>query len=186
MNNPIYNRRNPKENRQEDQHRVNYQIKVPQVRVIREEEQLGVMPTEQARKLAMEEGMDLVEIAPTAKPPVCRIMDYGRYKYEQKLKLKENAKRQRESQIQLKEIRLRPCIADHDTEVKINQAKKFIEEGCRVQFNLQFKGHREMSHKEQGFQVIQKVVNALEPFATLEKTPCMEGNRIVCFFTPKI
>lgn len=186
MNNPIFNRRDTKDNRQEDQHRVNYQIKVPQVRVVREEEQLGVMSTEQARKLAVEEGMDLVEIAPSAKPPVCRIMDYGRYKYEQKIKLKENAKRQREAQVQLKEIRLRPCIADHDTEVKINQAKKFIEEGCRVQFNLQFKGHREMSHKEQGFQVIQKIVNALESFATLEKTPCMEGNRIVCFFTPKI
>ena len=184
MNNPNFNRKF-QGGRQEDSHRVNFQIKVPQVRVVRDEEQLGVMTTEQARKIASEEGLDLVEIVPNSKPPVCKIMDYGRFKYEQKLKVKESAKRQRETQIQLKEIRLRPCIADHDTEVKINQAKKFISDGCRVQFNLQFKGHRELSHKEQGFQVIQKVIAALESCAALEKPPAMEGNRIICFFSPK-
>ena len=141
--------------RREDQNRVNWQIRVPQVRVVRDEEQLGVMPTDAARKMAMDDGLDLVEIAPTAKPPVCRIMDYGRFKYEQNIKKKEAAKKQRESQVQLKEIRLRPAIQDHDIETKINQAKKFIEEGCRVQFNLQFKGYRELNHKDQGFTVMQ-------------------------------
>ena len=126
--------------RREDQNRVNWQIKVPQVRVVREEEQLGVMPTDQARKLAMDEGLDLVEIAPTAKPPVCRIMDYGRFKYENNLKKKEAAKKQRESQIHIKEIRLRPSIQDHDIETKVNQAKKFLEEGDKVRVAMYLRG----------------------------------------------
>ena len=171
--------------RREDQNRVNWQIRVPQVRVVRDEEQLGVMPTDAARKMAMDDGLDLVEIAPTAKPPVCRIMDYGRFKYEQNIKKKEAAKKQRESQVQLKEIRLRPAIQDHDIETKINQAKKFIEEGCRVQFNLQFKGYRELNHKDQGFTVMQKIVQIMEQHSTVEKSPSMEGNRISCIFMPK-
>jgi translation initiation factor IF-3 len=86
----------------DDQNRINWQIRVPQVRVVHDDEQLGIMSTEQARKIAMDQGLDLVEIASTAKPPVCRIMDYGRYKYEQNLKKKETAKKQRESQDQIK------------------------------------------------------------------------------------
>lgn len=184
MSNPNLHRKF-QNNRQEESHRVNFHIKVPQVRVIKGEEQLGVMPTEQARKMAMDEGLDLVEIVPNSRPPVCKIMDYGRFKYEHKIKLKEAAKRQRETQVELKEIRLRPSIADHDADVKIGQAKKFLSEGCRVQFNLQFKGHREMSHKERGFQVIQKVVSALDSCASVDKQPSMEGNRIICIFSPK-
>mgnify|MGYP006276278587 CR=1 FL=1 len=171
--------------RREDQNRVNWQIKVPQVRVVREEEQLGVMPTDQARKLAMDDGLDLVEIAPTAKPPVCRIMDYGRFKYENNLKKKEAAKKQRESQVHIKEIRLRPSIQDHDIETKVNQAKRFLEEGCKVFFNLQFKGFRELGHKEQGFMVMRKIVEIMEPCSTIEKLPTMEGNRIITHFAPK-
>jgi translation initiation factor IF-3 len=112
-------------------------------------------------------------------------MDYGRYKYEQNLKKKETAKKQRESQAQIKEIRLRPAIANHDVETKVNQAKKFLEEGCKVQFNLQFKGYRELGHKEQGFSVMKKIVELVEQFGIVEKQPTMEGNRIICFFTPK-
>lgn len=184
MNNPNY-RRNGYPPRREDEYRVNWNIRVPQVRVVREEEQLGVMPTDQARRLAQDAGLDLVEIAPTARPPVCRIMDYGRFKYEQQVKKKESARKQRESQIQLKELRLRPGIADHDTETKISQAKKFLEEGCRVQFNLQFKGQREMSHREQGFAVMKKIVETLTGCCVVEKAPKMEGNRITCCVAPK-
>lgn len=182
MNNP--NRFN--KDRREDQNRVNWQIKVPQVRVVRDDEQLGVMSTDVARKMAMDEGLDLVEIAPTAKPPVCRIMDYGRFKYENNLKKKEAIKKQRESQIQIKEIRLRPAIQDHDIETKVNQAKKFLQDGCKVQFNLQFKGFRELNHKEQGFDVMQKIVHIMENFGTIEKVPALEGNRITCHFMPKV
>lgn len=172
-------------NRREDQNRVNWQIRVPQVRVVQEEEQLGVMSTDQARKLAVDQGLDLVEIAPTAKPPVCRIMDYGRFKYEQNIKKKEAAKKQRESQIQVKEIRLRSAIQDHDIETKLNQAKKFLEEKCKVQFNLIFKGFRELNNKEQGYAVMRKIVEQIEPLAIIEKAPVMEGNRISCLISPK-
>jgi translation initiation factor IF-3 len=172
-------------NRNEDENRINWQIRVPNVRVVKEEEQLGVMPTDEARRLAQDEGLDLVEIAPQARPPVCRIMDYGRFKYEEKVRKKESAKKQRESQVQLKELRLRPGIAEHDTDTKINQAKKFLEEGNRVQFTLQFKGQREMSHKDQGFSVMKRVTDALEPVCIVEKAPKLEGNRIICYLAPK-
>lgn len=183
MMRPNFNRKF-QNNRREDEHRINWQIRVPQVRVVREEEQLGVMPTDQARRLAQDEGLDLVEIAPTARPPVCRIMDYGRFRYEQQVKKKESAKKQRESQVQLKELRLRPGIADHDTDTKIGQAKKFLEEGMRVQFNLQFRGQRELSHKEQGFRVMTKITETLKEICVVEKAPKMEGNRITCLLAP--
>jgi translation initiation factor IF-3 len=137
-------------NRREDQNRVNWQIRVPQVRVVRDEEQLGIMPTDQARKLAMDEGLDLVEIAPTAKPPVCRIMDYGRFKYEQNIKKKEASKKQRESQVQLKEIRLRPAIQEHDIETKLNQAKKFLEEKSKLEAVLTLLGSKSIDTIEFG------------------------------------
>jgi len=172
-------------NRRNDENRINWQIRVPQVRVVKGEEQLGVMPTDEARRLAQDEGLDLVEIAPQSRPPVCRIMDYGRFKYDEKVKKKESAKKQRESQVQLKELRLRPGIADHDTDTKINQAKKFLEEGNRVQFNLQFRGQREMSHKDQGFVVMKRVTEALAPVCIVEKAPKLEGNRITCCLAPK-
>lgn len=169
----------------EDENRINFQIRVPQVRVVKDEEQLGVMPTDEARRLAQDDGLDLVEIAPQARPPVCRIMDYGRFRYEEKAKKKESAKKQRESQVQLKQLRLRPGIAEHDTDNKIVQAKKFLEDGNRVQFNLQFKGQREMSHKDQGFVVMNRVTQALELFCIVEKAPKLEGNRITCCLAPK-
>lgn len=174
-----------RQKKSEPENRVNWQIRVPQVRVVKGEEQLGVMSTDEARRLAQDEDLDLVEIAPEARPPVCRIMDYGRFKYEQQVKKKESAKKQRESQIQLKELRLRPGIAEHDTDTKIGQAKKFLEDGMRVQFNLQFRGQREMSHKDKGFEVMQRVVASLEPYCVVEKAPKLEGNRITCFLAPK-
>ena len=177
--------RDTKDPRQQDEHRINYHIRVPQIRVIREEEQLGVMSTDEARRIAQDEGMDLVEIVPTAKPPVCRIMDYGRYKFEQAIKKKEAAKKQRESQSQLKEIRLRPGIAEHDAEIKVAQAKKFLAEGNKVQFFLRFRGHREMALKEQGFRVVQKIIEMLSEESILERSPSMEGRSIICVFSPK-
>lgn len=191
MNSPsfgkkFYGRDNRDGNRNPDENRVNWHIRVPQVRVIRGEEQLGIMPTDEARRLAQDAGLDLVEIAPQARPPVCRIMDYGRFKYEEKVKKKENAKKQRESQVQLKELRLRPSIAENDTDTKINQAKKFLEEGHRVQFNLQFRGQREMAHKDQGFAVMKRVVEVLGAICIVEKPPKLEGNRIICCLAPLV
>lgn len=165
--------------------RMNWQIKVPSVRVIKDNQQLGVMSTDQARKLAEEAGLDLIEVVPTAKPPVCQIVEYGRYKYELRIKEKELAKKQRESQVSIKELRLRPGIADHDIETKLNQAKKFLTEGSKVQFNLEFKGGRELSHKDQGYLIINKIIDNLKEIGIVDKTPKMEGKRIICSFAPK-
>ena len=169
----------------EGEHRVNWQIRAIQVRVAKDDKQLGVMSTDEARRLASDEGLDLVELVPDSKPPVCRIMDYGRFKYEQNVKRKESAKRQRESQVQVKELRLRPVTTDHDTDIKISQAKKFLEDGIRVQFNLKFKGQREMCHRDKGFEVMQRILQGLESFSIVEKAPKLEGNRIICCLSPK-
>jgi translation initiation factor IF-3 len=180
---PPFDKRYPP--RRQDEHRINWNIRVPQVRVIREEEQLGIMPTDHARRLAQDEGLDLVEIVPNSQPPVCRIMDYGRFKYEQQIKKKDAARKQRESAIQLKELRLRPGIADHDVETKINQAKKFLEESMKVQLNLEFKGQRELAHRDRGFAVINKMIESLSGVGAVEKAPKMEGKRIICCLAPK-
>ena len=171
----------------EGEHRINWQIRALQVRVAKDDKQLGVMSTDEARRLAQDENLDLVELVPgdSGRPPVCRIMDYGRFKYEQAVKKKESAKKQRESQVQVKELRLRPVTTDHDTDIKISQAKKFLEDGIRVQFNLKFKGPREMSHRDKGFEVMQRILQGLEPFAIVEKAPKLEGNRIICCLSPK-
>lgn len=165
--------------------RVNWQIRVPQVRLIKDDKQLGVVSIDKARKIAEEAGLDLVEVAPTAKPPVCKIIDFGRYRYEQQIKKKEQVKKQKESKIQLKELRLRPTIEKHDVDVKISQAKKFLEEGMKVQLNLLFKGQREISHKDQGFLVINNIIKSLEELAVLEKSPKFDGNKIICCLSPK-
>lgn len=181
MNNYAFNKQ-----ARNNEPRINHMIRVPQVRVVRDDEQLGIMSTEEAKRLAEDNGLDLVEIVANSRPPVCRIMDYNKHKYEQKIKRKEAEKKQRESQSTLKEIRFRPGIAEHDAETKTNQARKFLEEGYHVQFNLQFKGQRELSHKEQGFNVLNKVIKTLETIATVERYPKMDGNRISCVLVPKI
>lgn len=168
-----------------EEYKVNFQIKASQVRLIRENVQLGVFPIDKARKMAQEDGLDLIEIVSNSNPPICKIMNYGRFKYEKKLKQKEQLKKQRETKMQLKELRLRPGIAPHDIETKTNQAKKFLSEGCKVLFNLQFKGKRELSHQEQGFAVLKKVIELLEDVCVVEKNPQLEGNRIYCSVGPK-
>lgn len=165
--------------------RVNFHIKSPVVRVVKNGEQLGVMAIDKARRLAQDEELDLVEIAPQANPPVCGIMDFGKFKYEQKIKDKESKRNARESQVELKEIRLRPGIDSGDVTTKINQAKTFLLEGKRVQFNLVFKGYREMSHKDQGFEVMKRIVAELEPEGKVTSQPKMEGNRLTCRMEPK-
>jgi translation initiation factor IF-3 len=173
-------------NKNDSQQRINFGIRALTVRVIHESKQLGIMPIDQARKLAQEAGLDLVEIVSHSNPPVCEIKDFGKWKFEEKIKAKENARKQRESQTVLKEIRLRPTITDHDVDTKVAQAKRFIEEGKKVQFNLQFKGHREMANRDNGFLVMNKVIAALAEFGVVEKTPKMEGNRIICCISPKM
>lgn len=131
--------------------------------------------------MAVNDGLDLVEISPNANPPVCKIMDYGKYCYEQEKKAKIAKKKQKV--VHLKEIMLRPNISSHDLEIKLNYAKNFIAEGDKVKFTLRFKG-REITHQEIGFDIFKKVIDALKEIAKAESGPRMEGKMITAIFSP--
>ena len=127
-------------------------------------------------------GLDLVEVAPDARPPVVRMMDYGKYKYEQKKK--EQASKRKQHHVQVKEVRVRPKIAEHDIQVKVRKARKFLEDGDKVQINCLFRG-REMAHKEVAHQVLKHVFACLEDIAKIERHPHLEGRRMVMLVTKK-
>jgi translation initiation factor IF-3 len=143
---------------------------------------LGVVSPIQGMKLAQDRGLDLVEISPNARPPVCKIMDYGKFKYEAQKKAQEARKKQKT--VDTKEIKVRPTIADGDYQVKLNRAKKFFADGCKVKFSLQFKG-REITHNEVGFAVIQRFKSDLVDIAKVELEPKLEGRQIFMLMGPK-
>jgi translation initiation factor IF-3 len=161
--------------------KINEQIRVSPIRVIAEDgSQLGVMPTAQALARAREVELDLVEVAPTENPPVCRIMDFGKFKYQQK---KRQAKGQAH-QMKIKEIRLRPKTGDHDVAVKVARAREFLAEKNKVIVSVMFRG-REMAHLEEGRRVIDEVLAQLTDVAKVEGTPLQQGKRMVCTLAPK-
>ncbi len=145
-------------------------------------EMLGVMSPHAALRLAMERGLDLVEISPNAKPPVCKIMNHGKYKYE--LQKKAQAAKKKQKVVETKEIKVRPTIAEGDYQVKLRNAIKFLSEGDKVRVSLQFKG-REITHDEVGFAVINKFKAALLENAKVEVEPKMEGRQIFMILSPK-
>jgi translation initiation factor IF-3 len=153
---------------------LNEQIRISPVRVVDQDgNMLGVLPTGEAQQIAIEAGLDLVEVAPNVRPPVCRIMDYGKFKYEQKKKLTKNNK---QHQVQLKEIRLRPKIGDHDIEFKVKQARTFLEHKDKVKVNVIFRG-RENAHHDRGQEILKEIITALEDVAKIERPPGMESGR---------
>ena len=155
---------------------INEQIRDKEVRLIGADgEQLGIVSSKEAQRLADEAGLDLVKIAPTAKPPVCKIIDYGKYRYEQARKEKEAKKKQKT--IELKEIRLSPNIDTNDLNTKINAAKKFIEKGNKVKVTLRFRG-REMAHMNQSKYFLDDFAEALADVSVVEKAPKVEGRSI--------
>ena len=159
--------------------RINNQIRVREVRLVNAEgEMVGVTPTEEALRQAQEAELDLVEIAPTAVPPVCKILDYGKYKYEEQKKQKP-AKRK-----QLKELRLRPGTEEHDFETKLNHARRFLEKDFKVLVNMMFRG-RQMAHQEIGRAQMSKFAQALEDVAKVESPPRQEGYRLQMTLVPK-
>ena len=163
--------------------RINERIRVPQVRLIGAEgEQLGVMSNLEAMTRAREAGLDLVEVAAAARPPVCRVMDFSKYKYEQAKKGKEARKHQRSTH--LKEIRIRPRIEQHDYETKLRSVEKFLKRGDKVKVTLVFRG-REMAHQEFGRRVLDRFIADLSPTALVERTPVQEGRLIFMTFAPK-
>ncbi len=162
---------------------INGQIREKEVRVIGENnEQLGVMNTEEARRLAEEAGVDLVMIAPNAAPPVCRIIDYGKFRYEQSRKEKEARKKQKV--IEIKEIRMSPNIDTNDLNTKIAAAKKFLSKGDRVKVTLRFRG-REMAHMNNSRYILDDFAEALSDVAVVEKAPKVEGRTLTMFLTEK-
>ena len=162
---------------------INEQIRDKEVRVIGEDgEQLGIMSAREALQLAEEAGVDLVKIAPTAKPPVCKIVDYGKFKYEQTRKEKEAKKKQKV--IEIKEIRLSPNIDTNDLNTKVNAAKKFLSKGDRVKVTLRFRG-REMAHMAASKHILDDFAQALADVSVVEKAPKVEGRSMTMFLTEK-
>ncbi|MFN0051471.1 MAG: translation initiation factor IF-3 [Planctomycetales bacterium] len=163
-------------------HRINEQIRISPVRVVNQSGVLmGPMPTSEALELARQADLDLVEVAADERPPVCRIMDYGKFKYEQK---KKQAKSTKTHHVQVKEIRLRPKTGEHDVDFKVKQARGFLTDRDKVKVTIMFKG-REMAHVDRGREMILGVIASLEDIAKLEKPPSMEGRNMTAVLTPK-
>lgn len=162
---------------------INEQIRDREVRLIGENgEQLGIMSSRDAQLKADEAGLDLVKIAPTAKPPVCKIIDFGKFRYEQTRREKDAKKKQKT--IELKEVRLSPNIESNDMNTKTGSARKFLEKGNRVKVTLRFRG-REMAHMNQSKHILDDFAKALEDIATVEKTPKVEGRSMTMVLTVK-
>ena len=164
-------------------HLLNEDIKAPEVRLISDTgEQLGLMSAEEALKIAVEKEMDLVMIAPGSKPPVCKIMDYGKYRFEQAKREKEAKKNQRV--IEIKEIRMSPSIGDNDFNTKLRAGQKFLSEGNRLKVTIRFRG-REMAHTNIGEQLLKSFAEKCSDVANMDKNPKLEGRNMSMFLSPK-
>jgi translation initiation factor IF-3 len=163
--------------------RVNEEIRTPQVRLIDQNgEMLGVMSAREALIRAYDVGLDLLEISPNAEPPVVKILDYGKYKYEQQKKANEARKRQKV--VEIKEIKVRPNIDDHDYEVKMRQMKEFIGEGDKVKVTLRFRG-REMAHQDLGLKVLDRIRAEMAETTKVESMPRLENRQMIMVLAPK-
>ncbi|MGN7103088.1 translation initiation factor IF-3 [Ralstonia holmesii] len=167
----------------EKSHRINREISAPELRLTGVEgEALGIVKLFDALRLAEEKDVDLVEIAPTAQPPVCRLMDYGKFKYQEQKKAHDAKLKQKV--IQVKEVKFRPGTDDNDYGVKLRNATRFLEDGDRVKVTLRFRG-REMAHQEIGMRVLERIKTDLEEFGQVEQMPKMEGRQAVMMLAPK-
>lgn len=163
--------------------RINEEISVPQILLIDHHgEKRGVVKLEDALALAADAGLDVVEVSPNTQPPVCKIMDYGKYKYQQQKKRAEAKKKQKV--VEIKEIKMRPNIDDHDYEVKVKAMKRFFEEGDKVKVTLRFRG-REMAHQDRGADLLRRVQDDFEEIAKVEQYPKMEGRQIMMVMAPR-
>ena len=163
--------------------RINEQIRVREVRLIDDEgEQKGIVPTIEALRMAKEQELDLVEVAPQANPPVCKILDYGKYRFEQEKKLRDSKKNQK--QLKLKEIRMQPKIGSGDLDFKSKHIQEFLTEGNKVKVTIRFRG-RELAHTELGYDVLKEVLKRLNDEYVIEKEPAMEGRFMSMTLSPK-
>ncbi len=162
---------------------VNDRIKSQSVRVISEKgDMIGVYKIEDAVKLAFEQGLDLVEVSPNATPPVCKIIDYGKYKYQVQKKQAEAKKKQKTFEV--KEVKLRPGIEDHDYTVKLKSIQRFLSDGDKVKITLRFKG-REMAYHQRGMEVLKKLESQIETVAKIEQVPTLEGKQMIMVVAPR-
>ncbi|MDH5681523.1 MAG: translation initiation factor IF-3 [Spirochaetota bacterium] len=162
--------------------RINKQIRVPEIRLIDDEgNQLGVVNTDEALKMAEEKELDLVEISPQASPPVCKVLDYGKFKFDQKKRLKEAKKKQ--ARVQLKEIKMRPKIDSHDYDYKKKHIEEFLAKGDKVKITLQFRG-REMAHIDLGEAILARLKEELKDSVTIEREPKLEGRQMIMIVAP--
>ncbi|MCL6612452.1 MAG: translation initiation factor IF-3 [Peptococcaceae bacterium] len=163
--------------------RINEEIRVREVRLVDTDgNQLGIMPLREALRIAEERQLDLVEIAPQARPPVCRVMDFGKYKYEQSKREKEARKKQKI--VEIKEIKLRPNIEDHDFFVKVKNASRFLKEGDKVKATIIFRG-REIVHTQLGRQLLVRMAEELKDLGNVERQPKLEGKNMIMIISPK-
>jgi len=163
--------------------RVNHRIRVPEVRVVGEDgSNLGVMPTEEALRRAQESGLDLVEVNPKALPPVCKILDFGKYKYEEKKKARDAKRKQ--TVVEVKEVKLRPKTDDHDLNVKSRAARRFLESGNKVKLTVRFRG-REITHPEIAQRQLERLLANVEDLANVEQNPSMEGRNMAALVSPR-
>ena len=164
--------------------RINEQIRVREVRLVRDdgEQPQGIIPTLEALGIAREAGLDLVEVAPTAAPPVVKILDYGKYRFENEKKVRDSKKKQK--LLKLKEIRMQPKIDDHDLDFKSKHVKEFLADGNKVKVTVRFRG-REMAHTELGLDVLKDVLSRIEGDYVMDKAPAMEGRFMSMVLSPK-
>jgi len=167
----------------EKQNRKNHEIRVPRVRVLDVDgEMVGVLSRDEALAMAEEQGLDLVEIQPNADPPVCRIMDFGKFKFE--LQKKANAAKKKQKQVEIKELKFRPVTDEGDYQIKLRNMRRFLEEGDKVKVNIRFRG-REMSHQELGRQMAERIEADLGDEIVIESRPRLEGRQMVMMIAPK-
>jgi len=173
----------PRQQQRGYQIRVNHRIRVPEVRVIGADGgMLGVLPTHEALRSALEQGLDLVEVNPKADPPVCKILDFGKYKYEEKKK--QAQARRNQSVVEIKEIKLRPKTDDHDIAFKVKAARRFLDAGHKVKFTVRFRG-REITHPEKAHEQLDVILKALDDVANIETRPMMEARAMSLVVAPK-
>nr|WP_077231385.1 translation initiation factor IF-3 [Methyloversatilis thermotolerans] len=168
---------------QQKSQRINSEINAPEIRLVGDEgEQLGIMSSRQALAMAEEAGLDLVEIAPLAKPPVCRLMDYGKFKYQEAKRAAEAKAKQK--QIQVKEVKFRPGTDEGDYQIKLRNLTRFLQDGDKAKVTLRFRG-REMAHQEFGIRLLERVKSDLEALAVVEQFPKLEGRQLIMVLAPQ-
>ncbi len=174
--------RTPFVNHDKDEHRINERIRVPQVRLIDEKGgQVGIVPTPQALQMARDRGLDLMEVSPNSQPPVCKICDYGKFKYEKKKK--EQIARKKQTVIKVKEIQLRPQTEDHDLQYKFKNVKQFLEDGDKAKITVMFRG-REIAYVDQGYKMLDMLIQQVKDIAMIESPPKLEGKKLMMILAP--